>query len=84
MKPPCFVCLFSNVRIVCLWIYHGSLALKFNSIVVIREPVQKWQHTGLLNEHCNTHSILFMAIKVKVCIPKGSDKRVWKMWTRKS
>ena len=51
------------------------LALGFKFIVVVRVPVQKQQHTGLLNEHRNTHNILFMAINVKL-IPKDSGKTV--------
>jgi len=70
-------CFFFNVCIVCLWIYHRMLVLGFKSIAVVSGPVQKQQHTGLRNEHHNTRSILFMAIKVTLCIPKGSGKTVW-------
>lgn len=60
------------------------LALGFKTIVVVRGPVPMRQHTGLLNEHRNTRDILFTAIKVKPCIPKGGSKTVWTMWKRKT
>lgn len=75
---------FFNACVVCLWIYHRMLALGFKTIVVVRGPVPMRQHTGLLNEHRNTRDILFTAIKVKPCIPKGGSKTVWTMWKRKT